>query len=380
MNPDTVSTRVRDGAADPQTPASVTPLRRLTDALAAVMIVPEIAGERCVHARIETARCRACADACPRGAWIVDAEQVGLDTEACDGCELCVPACSEGAIVSRRLRDPEIRSWNDRPAAFRACERAGVAAATGVVPCLHATGGVELLRLYRRGVRDWIVSAAPCESCSRGNNPRFQAAIDQTQRLLSSRALPPLTVTVLEPQHWAARAASAAVATDSAVLSRRGFFRKALGVAADAVADSAADADARASFAPATAWLPDAGSNSVQLYQPVIDPHRCNGCDACARLCPHRAIALERSPDGPRYRLDGRLCTGCGICRDVCDQNAASVLALQPQATAAVTLVERRCPACGTTHHRPAATVSDDALCRICARTRRTRLLYQTLD
>lgn len=380
MSPDTASTRVRDSAADPQTPASNAPLRPLTDAFAAALIVPDIAGERCVHARIETARCRACADACPRGAWIVDAETVGIDTEACDGCELCVPACPEGAIIGRRSRDSDIRVWNDRPVAFRACERAGVAATAGVVPCLHAIGVAELLRLYRKGVRDWIVSAAPCDSCPRGSNPRFQEAIDQTRLLLSSRALPPLTVTVLEPQRWSASAERAAVHSDATALSRRNFFRKALHVAADAVAESAADADTRTPFAPATAWLPDAGANTVQLHQPAIDPQRCNGCDACVQLCPHQAIALERRPDGLQYRLDGRLCTGCGICRDVCDQNAASVLMLQPQATAAMTLVEQRCPACGTTYHQPAATVSREGLCRVCARTRRTRLLYQTLD
>lgn len=378
MNPDTGSTRARDMTADSQTPASAAPVRRLASTFAAAITVPEIAGEHCVHARIETARCRACADACPRNAWIVDDEQVGIDTEACDGCDLCVPACPEGAILGNRSRAPEIRIWNDRPAAFRACEHVGISATTDVIPCLHAIGVADVLRLYRRGVRDWIASAAPCESCPRGPKPRFEDAIRRVQALLASRDLPSLTLTVLEPQDWSASVDRAAPYVERTALSRRGFFRQAL-LAVDTAVESAA-ADASASWTPATAWLPDIGSERVQLYQPVIDPQRCNGCDACVRLCAHQAIALERSPDGVQYRLDGRRCTGCGVCRDVCDQGAASVIALQPQATATVALVEQRCLACGTIDHEPAARSSRDGFCRICARTQRTRLLYQTLD
>lgn len=354
--------------------------RRLTGTPARAVAIPDLAGERCVHARIETARCRACVEACPRGAWIIDDERVGIDTEACDGCDVCVPACPEGAIISARPRDAEIRSWRGRPAVFRACERAGVSAEAGVIPCVHSIGLTDLLRLYRRGVRDWIVSAAPCESCPLGTAPRFQEAIHQAQTLLSSRELPPLTLTVLEPQRWSATANQAAPYLEDAAVNRRGFFRKALRVAVDTAMETAGAPDTRAPFAPAATWLPETGPNAVQLYQPAIDPQRCNGCDACARLCPHQAIALERLPTALQYRLDGQRCTGCGICQDACDQNAASVIALRPQQTRAVPLLERRCPACGTPYHQPAAHPSSAEFCRICTRTRRTRLLFQTLD
>lgn len=381
MNPDSAATSLRENTVEVSaTAASPVALQRLASALVAAVAVPEVAGERCVHARIATARCRACVEACPRGAWIIDDEQVGIDTEACDGCGVCAPACPEGAIIGDRTRGPSLRLRRDRPAAFLACERVGVSTTVGVMPCLHAIGIGELLRLYRRGARDWIIGAAPCESCPRGTAPRFQEAIRQAQTLLASRDLPPLTLTVLEAQSWSACLDRAAPHEDPVTLSRRNFFRKALHVAVDAVAENVGPDAAAAPFAPATAWLPDTGSQPVQLYRPAIDPSRCNGCDACARLCPHRAIALESSSDGVRYRLDGRRCTGCGICRDVCDQNAASVLALQPQEAAAVALAEQRCPACGTTYHEPAARLSRDGRCRICARSRRTRLLFQTLD
>ena len=74
-------------------------MRNPKETLLTELRIPDINGDRCVHAHIETASCKACVDACPENAWILDDESLGLNTNSCDGCGLCVPACTEGAIT-----------------------------------------------------------------------------------------------------------------------------------------------------------------------------------------------------------------------------------------------------------------------------------------
>jgi len=343
--------------------------------------LPAIVGARCVHARIETASCRACVAACPRDAWIIDDERVGIDIGACDGCELCVPACPEEAISSARERADDIPVWNGRSTVFRACEMAGVADDNGVIPCLRAIGVRELLRSYRRGATGWVVCAAPCDACPRGGNPRIQESMRQVNALLVSRGLLPLTFTALEPARWSAARRQALPRQTEAAVTRRSFFSRATRAIVSAASEIAADhASAPADFTPPTAWLPRTGPGDLYLHHPSIDPNRCNGCDACVRLCPHRAIALEQADDGLRYRIDGGRCTGCGICRDVCDREAIAIDSLRAGGETILQLVESRCPVCGSAHHAPEPALSTDQRCRICARTPHARLLHQVLD
>ncbi|WP_284189035.1 4Fe-4S binding protein, partial [Zoogloea oryzae] len=54
---------------------------------------------RCVHRLAAVARCRACVDACPTGAWTMQPDGLDFDPARCDGCGLCVPACPPGALA-----------------------------------------------------------------------------------------------------------------------------------------------------------------------------------------------------------------------------------------------------------------------------------------
>ena len=134
--------------------------RDLSHTVQANIVFPDIIGERCVHSLAEQASCRACADACPKGAWIVDEDMLGIDPDVCDGCDLCVPACPQGAIERRFT--PTVKRSEGMVAAFLRCERSDVVGIReGLMPCLYALGTIDLLELSRRGVE---YLPAPVES------------------------------------------------------------------------------------------------------------------------------------------------------------------------------------------------------------------------
>lgn len=372
-----------NNSAEPEPPpetASKPPLRALAETIAAEARIPKVIADRCVHSHINDAHCRACVDACPPGAWVIDDERLGIDVNACDGCDLCVPACPEGAIVSHDpLADTGIRSWKNHTAIFRTCERTEIDATDSQIPCIHSIGTRELLHHYPRGMTTWITTAADCDTCPRGRVQRLSESVRQTNALLQSRSLEPITLVTLEPVQWVKIFKQSTPYQTGPVSTRRNFFRDALRTAVNTTRDAAALAeDEPANFTPPTAWLPDTGPDDLFLSVPIIDPSRCNGCDACVRLCPHQAIRLETAGSELHYQTEAQQCTGCGICRDACDQNAIHIdtLATRPQPVA---LAQGRCPACDIRYHLPTGQLRPDSLCTICARTRHGRHLYQVL-
>jgi len=58
------------------------------------------------------------------------------------------------------------------------------------------------------------------------------------------------------------------------------------------------------------------------------DEDLCNGCGACAEICPVQAVSLE----GGRPSVDRDWCIGCGVCSTVCPE-AAVGMTLRPDRT-----------------------------------------------
>jgi MinD superfamily P-loop ATPase len=63
-----------------------------------------------------------------------------------------------------------------------------------------------------------------------------------------------------------------------------------------------------------------AGSYSVSVPVPVVDPERCNACGECAAICQFNALACL--PDG--VMVFPELCHSCGGCWLVCPEEAIS--------------------------------------------------------
>lgn len=227
------------------------------------------------------------------------------------------------------------------------------------LPCRHALGVRDLDALAGEAVRTLNILVAACDACPREGHRPFEMQAEAHRLLRHSRGKEAVDVVL----HRSPAAFAAALRAESARAEPVDEKRRRL------FAPFLATQDRRAQALPAGA---------LAHRRPEIDPTRCTGCDACIRLCPDDALAVE-GPHGEAYLGEPDRCSGCGLCVDVCEAKAVRLVARGAAAPWRLALDPGRCRLCGVAYHRPAGASGDPTLCRICAVRPNGRRLFQVL-
>jgi Pyruvate/2-oxoacid:ferredoxin oxidoreductase delta subunit len=328
---------------------------------------PNVDAARCVHGASPIARCRACADGCPRAAFTLDDDGLRLDTDRCDGCAHCVAACPEAAIAPAADAVPHVAT-GDPARAFAACARVIAPGETGRVPCLDAMGALAIAGLHARGVRHLVVARADCNRCAWRGKLTLEAHAAHVQRLTAERGLAPLIVEPVSVDDWRA------LRQEASALSRRALLRRAV-----APPHASRRQEPRAHAVDATLH----GANAARLASigPDLDAARCTACGVCARVCPHNVIAVQVAAAETHYAVDATRCTGCGLCVDSCDVTAVRLARWTVARPAALTFESDRCGVCGNRYSRAAgAQVDARPSCPVCRNRDRRQKLFQVQD
>lgn len=330
--------------------------------------VPELA-QQCVHEKTTLASCDACLDACPMQAIRYEGQGIAIDAELCDGCGLCAAACPTVNIQYPLSAAKGV--LDGIKTLLLACEYSGatIPDGDGGVACVHALGERHLLGYYQQGFRRLILAKGFCSNCPR--DPGVNLLADRVARintLLLSRNVPAISCMDLDATNWSF-CLSMLKPDGGPVVSRRDFFRRAAAIVSEQAESAPGSVPQEQEPWPMCLPIPQAGSQALYPFVPILDAMRCNGCDACASLCPYEAILLSQPPAALDlgYELAAARCTGCRLCLDVCDQSAVRLDCDAPQVQIKLSLVNAQCSACGNPFHYPDVAASPKKTCRICS-------------
>lgn len=356
--------------------------RYLLDTFKHEMILPEVDPDACVYTHFDQSSCRACVDSCPTQAWVLDEESLGLNTDACDGCGVCIPACPGGALS---VHYPwTIRQFGGRSIALFTCELSPVKVTAEVLPCIHTIGLRQLLLIYNSGIEHLLITTANCSDCERNQSHDLSKKLEQLNSLLLERDKPPMKIIQRNRSVWEKIFRTDEIISRGIRLSRREFLRgEGQQYRRQILMQDPLNLPECRTVSPGQ-LLPIVEKNNLHWpWVPQLNEALCNGCDACMNLCPAEALVYVPSKENltPEYHLNPANCNGCGICENVCESDAITIKSLSQSSTHTINLIQKDCSSCGNSFHLPENTAQNETpLCRICQVHSHSKNLFQVLD
>ncbi len=295
---------------------------------------------------------------------------LGLDEAACTACGLCQAVCPQNAISI--VYEPPVRGDE----VLLVCEKTGAEYGRQRISCLHQVGMEQLAKYYQQGVRKLIVASADCKTCIAPGR-LLEKHLQEFNLLACNRELSPIEMIVgpcVPDKKWC-QADEELELEDS---SKRKLFTALGKHLSDNNNEPAEDAPAsqHAKFQSRNA----SPKTTIFSWVPRINEDRCDGCDACMRICPaHSLTRVNENGSQTHYEILPQNCNGCELCLDVCQNDAIILSEMDVCKTRIVPLQAFTCTSCGVACHVPGSETKEDSLCRICSQTQHHKKLFQVL-
>lgn len=327
-----------------------------------------LATEQCLNRGYRLAGCDRCVQACPAQAIELCDGVPLLDAAACVDCGACLPACPTD-VFSQRV-SPEGLLVQTAMQAARA-EQLAVACAVHPNPaqcrapvqrvlrhsrCLASLDVDHLLALTRDGRQDVWLDDTPCATCPIGQAHRQILQTTQAANTLLRGFGRPGNVRLVSEQSDSLRRDGANRPVTQAVprsLARREIFARFARMGEETWNEAITDRSAAGTPASRQrllqqlqAWSPPPEAVLPTVAIPFaavqVNSDTCSACGLCAKLCPTKALRLEKSaaPQDAElaaapadeaksqnsWRLDFQpaACIDCGICALACPEQAVS--------------------------------------------------------
>ncbi len=308
-------------------------------------------------------------DACPAGAIFHDDENLGIQTDRCTGCGVCIAACTQAAI-SNGTRVEVVGKT-----ATLICDRSADRRSAANVVCVHCLGLEQIAALYLQGARCIVVDTGDCGACDNQPEITLQLYVSAFNRLLASRGLAEVTIATADTTD--ARARPVQHEPDTVDAAKRRLLLAFVSRLPEDPPDGG-----KSALASILRRSPRETQTPLFAFVPVIDAQRCDGCGHCVAICQEKALILVKDKRGEEsYGIESANCTNCGLCSDICPQNAIDIDCMVGAECSTVRLATYTCRSCGVLFHNPVAyaPATPDA-CHVCRQVRHHAKLFQVLE